>query len=82
MAPVGGMDKFVSTNLAIAPRWTGRIYNEPVIAWLPSVESAPRLYLAAMPQIDEEKDKHDSYLEATDSAFSDLNEPLIPIWKA
>jgi hypothetical protein len=35
-----------------------------------------------MPQIDEEKDKHDSYLEATDSAFSDLNEPLIPTWKA
>jgi hypothetical protein len=82
MTPVGGMDKLVSTNLAIAPRWTGRIYNEPVIAWLPSVDSAPRLYLAAMPQIDEEEDKHDSYLEATDSAFSDLNEPLIPIWKA
>ena len=82
MAPVGGMDKFVSTNLAIAPRWTGRVYNEPVIAWLPSVDAAPRLYLAAMPQIDEEKDKHDSYLEATDSAFSDLNEPLIPTWKA
>jgi hypothetical protein len=51
MTPVGGMDKFVSTNLAIAPRWTGRIYNEPVIAWLPSVDSASRLYLAAMPQI-------------------------------
>jgi hypothetical protein len=35
-----------------------------------------------MPQIHEEKDKHDSYLEATDSAVSDLNEPLIPTWKA
>jgi hypothetical protein len=70
--------------LLIAPRWTGRIYNEPAIAWLPA-EQAPAPVMIVPPmndfikKLDEEKD---SNLQAIDRAFSDLNESLNPVWKA
>lgn len=79
----GPKDTFGS-SLLIAPRWTGRIYNEPAIAWLPAEQTAAPLMIPAPMNDIEKKDEeeNDPNLGAIDRAFSELNESLSPVWKA
>ena len=78
----GSTEKLGTNQLIIAPRWTGRIYNEPEIAWLPAEQAVlPAVVLAPMPEVENDEEERDSNLDAIDKAFSEINEPLSPVWK-
>jgi len=78
----GSTEKIVTNQLIIAPRWTGRIYNEPEIAWLPAEQAVlPAVVLAPMPEVENDEEERDSNLDAIDKAFIEINEPLSPVWK-
>jgi hypothetical protein len=79
-----GPKETFGSSLLIAPRWTGRIYNEPAIAWLPAEQTAAPLMIPAPMNDIEKKDEeeNDPNLGAIDRAFSELNESLSPVWKS